>query len=348
MASTPAISVIIPLYDAEEHLAECLNSIMAQTFKDFEVILINDGSTDGSRQIADDYLERFGGRLKIYDHEKNLGASAARNKGLILSHGEYIFFADSDGVFKRTALEELNNFAKDFDAEVVYCERFLESDEAGENIQTKVSTGFKSVAKPKFEPENLAERLEYISIAGFLGVTWNKLVRRDFLLEKELFFLNLTSCEDYIWTLGLFFFAKKFLRVPNANYVHRLSQNSVDELPLSRQKRTILGLDAVILGIKTLNQMMNKVEFLKGNTPYRYRILEKLSLNTFERLSENQNTLYVPSYYIYWAIKDEFGDKLGEQDALISVLCSLIDKYQKIIEEKEEKIAELEEKLKAK
>ncbi|MBQ3451549.1 MAG: hypothetical protein IJG32_04735, partial [Selenomonadaceae bacterium] len=156
------------------------------------------------------------------------------------------------------------------------------------------------------------------------------------------------SCEDYIWTLGLFFFAKKFLRVPNANYVHRLSQNSVDELPLSRQKRTILGLDAVILGIKTLNQMMNKVEFLKGNTPYRYRILEKLSLNTFERLSENQNTLYVPSYYIYWAIKDEFGDKLGEQDALISVLCSLIDKYQKIIEEKEEKIAELEEKLKAK
>ncbi|MBQ3452076.1 MAG: glycosyltransferase family 2 protein, partial [Selenomonadaceae bacterium] len=94
MASTPAISVIIPLYDAEEHLAECLNSIMAQTFKDFEVILINDGSTDGSRRIADDYLERFDGRLKIYDHEENLGAAAARNKGLVLSHGEYIFFAD--------------------------------------------------------------------------------------------------------------------------------------------------------------------------------------------------------------------------------------------------------------
>ena len=217
MANTPAVSVIIPLYNAEENLAECLNSILGQTFKDFEVILINNGSTDGSRRIADNYLERFGGRLKLYDHEKNLGASAARNKGLVLSHGEYVFFADGDGVFKKTALEEMYKFAEEFGAEVVYCERFLESDEFGENIQTKVSTGFKNVAKPKFEPENLAERLEYISIAGFLGTTWNKLVRRDFLLEKELFFPNLTSCEDYIWTLGLFFFASFTAAAISAN-----------------------------------------------------------------------------------------------------------------------------------
>ena len=83
MASTPAISVVIPMYNAEKYISECLGSILAQTLQNFEVILVNDCSTDNSRQIAESYIEKFNGRLKIYDNEKNFGASVTRNNGLL-------------------------------------------------------------------------------------------------------------------------------------------------------------------------------------------------------------------------------------------------------------------------
>lgn len=84
------------MYNAEKYIAECLESVLTQTLQDFEVILVNDCSTDNSRPIAESYLEKFDGRLKIYDNEKNSRAAATRNKGLRLAGGEYVFFFDAD------------------------------------------------------------------------------------------------------------------------------------------------------------------------------------------------------------------------------------------------------------
>lgn len=104
------ISVIIPVYNSEEYLRECLDSILNQTFKNIEIICINDGSTDHSLKFLKDYQKKDS-RLKIFNQENN-GAASARNVGIKQSKGKYIYFMDSDDILELTALEELHTLAE--------------------------------------------------------------------------------------------------------------------------------------------------------------------------------------------------------------------------------------------
>lgn len=116
-----AISVIIPMYNAEKFIAECLDSLLIQTFKNFEVIVVDDCSTDNSLEIVKGYKPKFEGRLTVAQMEKNLGIeSIPRNVGFGLSKGEYIFFMDADDFLLNSALETLYNAAKKYNVEVVY------------------------------------------------------------------------------------------------------------------------------------------------------------------------------------------------------------------------------------
>lgn len=111
----PTISIIVPVYNAEKHLRRCIDSILAQTFQDFELILVDDGSTDGSPKICDDYAKRDS-RIKVF-HKENGGVSAARNIGLEKANGHWIMFVDSDDTIPKDALERLyrEGHAKDVD-----------------------------------------------------------------------------------------------------------------------------------------------------------------------------------------------------------------------------------------
>ena len=122
----PAISIIIPVYNAEKFIGEALDSILEQTFQDFEVIVVDDCSKDSSPEVVKSYLEKFGGRLIFSSMKKNSGsAPAPRNKGFRFSRGEYIFFMDSDDTLTKTGLEEMYTLAKEYNADVVYCEKYF-------------------------------------------------------------------------------------------------------------------------------------------------------------------------------------------------------------------------------
>lgn len=147
-----AVSVIIPLYNAEKYIGECLDSVLAQTFQDFEVIVVDDASTDNSRAVVESYVEKFGGRLTVTNLKENSGSGAMpRNKGLLLSQGEYIFFLDADDMITPTALEELYALAKDYKADVVYCEKFYNADEDGTNIRVHTHQKGTLADTPTFE-----------------------------------------------------------------------------------------------------------------------------------------------------------------------------------------------------
>ena len=90
----PRLSVIVPVYNVEAYLARCVDSILAQSFADFELILVNDGTRDGSVSIMEDYAHRDG-RVRLV-HKENGGLSSARNAGLAVANGEYVIFIDSD------------------------------------------------------------------------------------------------------------------------------------------------------------------------------------------------------------------------------------------------------------
>lgn len=167
----PAVSIIIPMYNAEKYIGECLDSILAQTFPYFEVILVDDCSTDNCAKIAKSYLEKFGGRLKIATLHKNSGnPSTPRNVGIEISSGEYLLFIDNDDAITNTALAELYLTAKRFEADVLFYNGYYRFH--GDNL----ATAKKTAVKFSFRHETVGNagksfcytfkrRLEYISLA---------------------------------------------------------------------------------------------------------------------------------------------------------------------------------------
>ena len=317
MTNTPAISIVIPLYNAEKYLVECLDSILAQTFQDFEVIVVDDCSIDGSRAIVENYFEKFGGRLKLSVMGKNSGSGALpRNKGLKLSRGEYIFFMDNDDLLTPTALEELYTVAKNFSADVVYLERHFEASVDLNEIHVAGET----LGKPTLEAENLAERIHALIGRKFFLTPWSKFVRRDFLVEHEIFFPHVIIADDDIWTCALIFFTERFLRVPNPVYVWRQTKTSAMHKERTPQETLSFWLNPIIFGIKTLNEIMSRIEFFKQNVQYRCAVLEFFVHTKTAQVFESSLNLSLPE--IFSAIENEFGKSLGERDVLISWLLT--------------------------
>ena len=104
------VSVIIPIYNVEQYIEECIASVAAQTYKDFDIIAINDCSTDSSLEILRECIDKYNipkDRISIIDHERNRGISAARNTGILHSTAEYVYFLDSDDTITPDCLEKL-------------------------------------------------------------------------------------------------------------------------------------------------------------------------------------------------------------------------------------------------
>ena len=111
------ITVIMPVYNVENYLAEAIESVINQTYKNLEIILIDDGSTDKSGNICDEY-EKIDSRIKVI-HQENKGLSGARNAGIEVATGNYIMFIDSDDIFPKDACEKMLNYIEEKDADYV-------------------------------------------------------------------------------------------------------------------------------------------------------------------------------------------------------------------------------------
>ena len=330
MKNIPAVSIIIPLYNAEKYLVECFESILAQTFQNFEVVVVDDCSTDNSVAIVESYLEKFDGRLILSRMEKNNGASpAARNRGLIISHGEYVFFMDNDDLIVPTALEELYTLAKNYDSDLVYVEKHYEASADLSAIKIRVRHAGSFVDRPTFESEDLIERLKAL-LSGRFGVPpWLKLVKRYLLLDNEIFFPHTCPGEDDIWTYSLIFYAKKILRVPNAVYVWRISNDSITGKERTPQQKINLWINPLILGLKSFDKLIGKHEFFKSNPQYRYSLLEFFANAVLNNILTRSPA--VEPFVFYEAIKQRFGDNLGEHDVLICALCTVLTTKQKLL-----------------
>ena len=343
MTSAPVVSVVIPMYNSEKYIAECLDSVLAQTFQNFEVILVNDASTDGSRQIAESYLEKFGGRLMIYDNQKNLGASATRNKGLEISRGEYVFFMDADDLILPAGLKRLYGLAKCFDVEIVNCTGFYNMSDDGKERTLK------RLKKPTATDENIFEmdlewRVKGLLEDNFYWAPWRKLIQRDFLIRNGIFFPEgLKICEDEIWTHGLLFCAKKILHTPLAVYLYRKSNDSLLRVKRSNLQKVNSGINAIVQGLKWIDSMMDKVPFFKAEPQYRYMILSHSAQRYFAGLYKV--SLKASQAEIYRSVKKEFGKNFGDYDVLVTTLLTLISGYQITAAENKERIAQLEKKL---
>ena len=344
MTNTPAVSVIIPMFNAEKYVGQCLESILAQTFTDFEVIVVDDCSTDSSAAIVESFASKFGGRLALLQLDRNTGSGAVpRNTGLKFARGEYIFFADADDLLTLTALEELCTLAKNFAAEVVYCEKYYK---ATPDLSKIFVDGEQSdnVTRPTFESEDLNVRVDEYFRDRFWVTPWSKLVRRDFIVDNKISFPPCKISEDDIWTCGLLFGAKKFLRVPNVVYVYRQNDESVGQKSKTLEQTLTFWVSPVICGVKALESMLSRLEFFRQNPQQLYTILE---IFIVQRLYIPK-TFVLPKHRVYETIKAEFGDFLGSQDVLVSALCAIVNMQQRVIDARNRRIDELERKLEEK
>ncbi len=211
------ISVIIPVYNVEKYLSTCLDSVLAQTFKDFEIICVNDGSTDGSLDILNAYAQKDA-RIKVITQE-NQGLSGARNTGLFHAKGEYIYFLDSDDAIHPQTLEICHTLAQKENAQLVSFHHF-------ERAEKEPNWPTYDINCLKYKVTNTP--LYYQLKKHKWKVTVNactKFYARD--LIKDIAFIQGITSEDYPHTYAVLFKEPKSVLLNLPLYFYRLNLNSI-------------------------------------------------------------------------------------------------------------------------
>ena len=203
--SRPKISVIVPVYKAETYLCRCVDSILSQTFEDFELLLIDDGSPDRSGEICDEYAKRDC-RVRVF-HKENGGVSSARQCGLDNAKGEYVIHADPDDWIEKEMYERMYEVAIKNNADIVGCDFVLEFSEQYQRVSRQpLSENSLSCIRLFFE-----EKLH--------SGCWNKLIIRKLFEENKISFpRNVNLWEDMSTIPRVFYYAKNIKYVPSPFY----------------------------------------------------------------------------------------------------------------------------------
>lgn len=223
MIKSPKISIIIPVYNAELFLDNCLSSVKNQTFKDFEVICINDCSNDGSLEILNNYAKKDD-RFKVYNNSESLMAGGSRNKGLSLSKGEYIHFLDADDWIEEDLYELVYKKAKKDDLDltifdvVVYDNVLLNTYTISYvNLDPLKNYNWELLEKP-FNSSDCLPVMFDLCLAP-----WNKLYKKEFLDNNSLSYPEGRWFEDMLFFFNVLFKAKNIGTVDKALLTYRVN-----------------------------------------------------------------------------------------------------------------------------
>jgi len=187
----PTFSVVVPVYNVENYLSQCLNTLVNQSFKDFELILVNDGSTDTSGSLCEEWGKKDH-RIKVI-HKTNEGLGFARNTGIENCTGDYIVFVDSDDYVSYEMLEIYDTYLQRFNADVIYSENFYRVDNKGNIIgpldQSLDSIFYKNDSIfTELLPDVISSPPEFIG-DGKIGVSvWKGVYKRSLFKDKGLLF----------------------------------------------------------------------------------------------------------------------------------------------------------------
>lgn len=210
----PKVSIIIPVYNVANYLPECLDSLIAQTFKDIEIICFNDASTDNSLEILKDYASKDG-RIKIIDSPVNIRQGGGRNRGIRASKGEYIMFVDSDDWVTTNYVETLYQTAVNNDSDIVTADYF----ESKNGKINEISLLGKH--NERLSTEQLKRK---ILINGCRLVT--SIFKKELFLKNDLFFPEGVIYEDNAIGPALFLSARKLTKIDKSIYYYRIGNTS--------------------------------------------------------------------------------------------------------------------------
>lgn len=224
----PLVSIIVPVYNSEKYIEKCISSIVNQTLKNIEIIIVNDGSTDNSINIISK-LSNEDNRIKVIN-QKNSGVSAARNNGINNSNGEYIGFVDADDYIELEMYESMYSKAEEFDADIVICnvKDILESKE-------KVSLNFEDglISIENIKPKNFLKD-KYFKLGS---AVWHKIFKKSLIVENNIKFINYNevSSEDTIFNLQAMLKSKNIYCIDKPFYNYIIRENSLTKSKIAKE-----------------------------------------------------------------------------------------------------------------
>lgn len=293
------ISIIIPVYKTEKYLDRCVKSIIDQTYKDLEIILVDDGSPDNCPKMCDEWAKKDN-RIKVI-HKKNGGVSSARNIGIKECTGDYITFCDSDDYYTNDFSRVLEHIYGDTETEIF---------SVGLIKNTRRISSFKE----KILNLQVFEDLYYMVKNNVTICCVAKIIRRDFLLNNDGYFPSGIKSEDFAWCYNLTLRCTKLKLLPNCYYVYSDNAESVTH------SATIKGIEDQLLNYERVYKLICSTQFDKKQKKKLLRYLmfpyillfrqlrlisEKDRKQALQRIVEFKYLLFVPHgikallYYIY-------------------------------------------------
>lgn len=293
----PKISIIVPVYNTEKYLARCIDSILAQTYTDFELILVNDGSTDNSGKICDEYAQKDSRIVVI--HKKNGGVSSARNKGLDIAQGEWISFVDSDDeYYDNTSLSLIHSQISENIEYIIG--GYVCCDEKG-----------KIIYKIKENKSDILSSIDGIKIYyspnfySYLGYTCIKLYNRALITQNNLRFNEqITYNEDGLFHVHYCSVMKgkiKLFTQPFYKY-YLLPTSAMGKLEQKFEKKFLTDFDAFILMHHIIKNLGNQ---------HLIRLSKNAIINSYNRLHYMMNKFNSYNNEIHYQLKKQMLIEIG-------------------------------------
>jgi glycosyltransferase involved in cell wall biosynthesis len=288
------LSVIVPVYNAKEYLHRCIDSILGQTYSNFELMLIDDGSTDGSLKICEEYATRDS-RVKVF-HEKNSGPSSARNIGLRNVSGKYLAFVDADDWLEPDMYSVLIRELEDSNADMVVSNWY--KNEEGSNASNKVNIGVAQVLSASQLRVAISE--DNCKFGG--GYPWNRVIDIEKIknrCDKTIWFReNLTYYEDKIWVIEISKYMKNVRISDYAGYHYVIHDDSISHTLATKQCENIILAWNVICDLLAEDISNKALSFRDGDCRFAIWLM-------YKNKDRNLAALYFGEYYqfflkLYW------------------------------------------------
>lgn len=221
MENSVKVSVVIPVYNVEKYLNECVDSVLNQTYSSYEIILVDDGSTDSSGSICDSYVIKDS-RIRVF-HKANGGLSSARNAGLEIAVGKYVYFLDSDDYISDQTLEKLVEVAEKDNSDIVFFDAVSFAD-AEDNF--KVSQNY--IRKQNYKTgKGTAVFSEMQKNDEFHSAVPLLFIKKDLLEQNDIYFIDGIYYEDMLFTYQVFCCSRVVSQIKEAFYHRRYRKNSI-------------------------------------------------------------------------------------------------------------------------
>ena len=261
MNNDPKISVIVPVYNAEKSLDRCIKSIYSQTFTDYEIILVNDGSNDNSLEVCRSYASKDS-RITVIDKE-NGGAGSARNRGIEEAHGEYLAFPDSDDWFEPQMYEVLYDLAKKGNYDIVFSGVKYYKQDGGSVIFSRTQNC--EPVSYNTQDECRKNVMTFFPTSTIFDVPWNKLYKRSVAIENSVRFADTKRCQDAMFNIDFYNASQSAASVDMAfyNYI----ENTVESVQRKFPKNYI---DTNIIYFKHLISILDSWGIYGGEVKLHY------------------------------------------------------------------------------